>query len=65
MKYLFTLLLVLIFCAKSFAADSTAAGVIKISGTVKNEEIKPVNGANLVLEGTIDGATFDEKGLFE
>lgn len=65
MKYLFTLLLVLIFCAKSFAADSTAAGVIKISGTVKNEENKPVSGANLVLEGTIDGATSDEKGMYE
>ncbi|MBS1493274.1 MAG: TonB-dependent receptor [Bacteroidetes bacterium] len=65
MKYLFTLLTVLIFCAKSFAADSTTAGVIKISGTVTNEEKKPVSGANLVLEGTIDGATSDEKGLFE
>lgn len=65
MKYLITLLLVLIFCAKSFAADSTDAGVIKISGTIKNEENKPVSGANLVLEGTIDGATSDEKGIFE
>lgn len=65
MKSLFTVLIVLLLCAKTFAADSTASGVIKISGTVKNEENKPVSGANLVLEGTIDGATSDDKGMYE
>jgi len=65
MKPLFTVLFVFLLCAKIFAADSTTGGVIKISGTVKNEENKPVSGANLVLEGTIDGATSDEKGMYE
>lgn len=65
MKYLFTLLLLIILCTKTFAADSTAVSIIKISGTIKGEDNKPVNGANLVLEGTIDGATSDEKGVFE
>lgn len=65
MKSLFTVLIVFLLCTKSFAIDSTAAEVIKISGTVKNEENKPVSGANLVLEGTIDGATSDEKGMYE
>lgn len=65
MKYLFTLLLALLFSANIFAADSTETAVIKISGTVKNQDNKPVNGANLVLEGTIDGATTDSTGTFE
>ena len=37
----------------------------KISGTVVDENKKPVNGANLVIQGTIDGATTDEKGAFD
>lgn len=65
MKIIFTALLVVFFSAKIFAADSTVTGVIKISGTVKDTENKPVSGANLVLEGTIDGATSDDKGMFE
>jgi hypothetical protein len=65
MKLLSTALLVLFFSAKIFAADSTVTGVIKISGKITNEENKPVSGANLVLEGTIDGATSDEKGMYE
>jgi hypothetical protein len=65
MKYLFTLLLVLFLCSKTFAQDSTVTGVIKISGKITGEENKPVSGANLVLEGTIDGATSDDKGMFE
>lgn len=36
-----------------------------ISGKVKNEQGKPVASANLVIQGTIDGATTDEKGSFE
>lgn len=65
MKYFFSILIVLLFSLKTFASDSTQSGVIKISGTVTNEEKKPVTGANLVLEGTIDGTTTDEKGIFE
>ncbi|MBS1514664.1 MAG: TonB-dependent receptor [Bacteroidetes bacterium] len=65
MKYLFTLFLLLFISANTFAADSLATVPVKISGIVKGEENKPVNGANLVIEGTIDGATTDEKGMYE
>ena len=66
MKYLFTLALLLLLSFNVFAQDSTAvSGVIKISGKITGEENKPVSGANLVLEGTIDGATSDDKGMFE
>lgn len=36
-----------------------------IYGEVKDEEGKVVYGANIVLKGTIDGATTDEKGYYE
>jgi vitamin B12 transporter len=37
----------------------------KIYGTVTTKNGKPIEGANLVLEGTIDGATSDKDGKFE
>ena len=37
----------------------------KISGFVTGENGKAVDGANLVIEGSIDGATTDETGYFE
>lgn len=37
----------------------------KISGKVKGEENAPLNGANVVIEGSIDGATTDTLGYFE
>jgi len=69
MKLTFTLILLLFISANVFAqgdsSQTTEPGYIKISGTVTNTENKPVPNANLVLEGTIDGATTDEKGAFE
>ena len=37
----------------------------KISGTVSDESGKPLAGANVVIEGTIDGAATDTTGYFE
>lgn len=61
MKILFTSIFVLVLAFNTLAQDS----VTVIKGTVKNKEGKPVEGANLVIEGSIDGATADEKGYFE
>lgn len=48
----------------SFAQnDSLKTTVIK--GVIKNKDGKFVEGANVVLEGTIDGTTSDEKGYYE
>lgn len=38
---------------------------IKISGKITDKDALPVVGANVVIKGTIDGATADEKGYFE
>ena len=35
-----------------------------ISGTVVNEKNKPIAGANVFIDGTYDGATTNEKGIF-
>lgn len=48
-----------------FAQDSSVAITTKIYGTVNGDKDKLLNGANLVIEGTIDGATTDEKGYYE
>ncbi|MFA5405569.1 MAG: TonB-dependent receptor [Ignavibacteria bacterium] len=45
--------------------DSTEAKSVKISGYIKGEKSKPIEGANLVIEGTIDGTTSDNVGYFE
>jgi TonB dependent receptor/CarboxypepD_reg-like domain len=37
----------------------------KISGTVYNEKDKPVYGASVFLENTLDGATTDSMGVFK
>ncbi|MCE1164760.1 MAG: TonB-dependent receptor [Bacteroidetes bacterium] len=44
-------------------SDSVKTSVVK--GTVKNSKGKLVEGANVVIEGTIDGSTTDEKGFYE
>lgn len=56
----------LIFCTLySQQKDSLQVQPVKISGYVKGEKSKPIEGANLVIEGTIDGATTDNTGYFE
>jgi hypothetical protein len=42
----------------------TANAQYKISGTVVDDKNKPVKGANVYLDGTIDGATSDSAGVF-
>ncbi len=56
-KVLFILFLILAF--KASAQDA------KISGKVTGEKNAPLNGANIVIEGSIDGATTDSTGYYE
>lgn len=65
MKTIFILFFTIYFFQNSFAQDSAAALPTKISGTVTGEKDKLLNGANIVIEGTVDGATTDEKGYYE
>lgn len=48
-----------------FLTFSISAQDTKISGKVTGEENTPLNGANVVIEGTIDGATTDSTGYYE
>lgn len=63
------LLLAMFYAAnKSLAQDSETnaqTSAARIYGTVKGEKDSLINGANIVIEGTIDGATTDEKGFYE
>ena len=67
MKIFFTIILIFLFSefVSSQQKDTTQIKPIKISGVVTGENGKPLEGANLVIEGSIDGATTDNKGLFE
>lgn len=59
------LLLLLLFTSYSFAQDSVKSNPAIIKGFVKTKEGKFLEGANVVIEGTIDGATSDDKGFYE
>lgn len=65
MIQLYFLILLLLVSFNALAQDSTVAVYTKISGTVKGDSNKALEGANLVIEGSIDGATTDDKGYFE
>lgn len=54
------LMLLLVSLLQGFAAHAQ----YKISGTVLNDKKKPVKGANVYLENTIDGGTTDSTGVF-
>ncbi|MBS1516675.1 MAG: TonB-dependent receptor [Bacteroidetes bacterium] len=59
---------VIFTCSVSFSQESDSASseqVTVISGKVTGEKNEILAGANIVIEGTIDGATSDEKGLYE
>lgn len=58
MNKLFTILLMFL-TAVSYSQD------VKISGKITGEGSLPLNGANVVIEGTIDGATTDLTGYYE
>ncbi|MEO8210884.1 MAG: TonB-dependent receptor [bacterium] len=65
MKVLFTILILFLFCTNIFAQDSTVALPAKIYGIVKGDKDSILRGANLVIVGTIDGSSTDEKGYYE
>ena len=69
MKKLYTLFLLLIICNGISAQDSTETEeetqTTLISGFVRGDKDSLLRGANLVIEGSIDGATTDEKGYYE
>ncbi|MBK8982976.1 MAG: TonB-dependent receptor [Ignavibacteria bacterium] len=65
---LFTALALLFQSGISFSQGSDSAEtsqVTIISGKVTGEKNEILSGANLVIEGTIDGSTSDEKGFYE
>lgn len=66
MKKIYIIVL-LLFTLQAFAqTDSSKSDVdTKIYGKVTNENNKPMNGANIVIEGSIDGSTTDSTGHFE
>ena len=56
----FFIVVILMNCTDLFAQERA-----RIYGTVKDKKGKAIEGANLVLEGTIDGATSDKDGKYE
>ncbi len=63
MKLFILLILLSVSAGLHAQSDSMKTSVIK--GTVKNSKGIPVEGANVVIEGTIDGSTTDDKGYYE
>ncbi|MBL8018016.1 MAG: TonB-dependent receptor [Ignavibacteria bacterium] len=59
MKTFLAVLFLILYSAALQAQD------IKISGKITGDENLPLNGANVVIEGTIDGATTDSTGYYE
>lgn len=53
------LILILFFSHSALAQDA------KIYGKITGENSTPLNGANVVIEGSIDGATTDSAGYYE
>lgn len=65
MKKFFTFGFLLI-ALNLFGQDSTEnVQATRIFGVVRGAQDSLLNGANLVIEGSIDGATTDEKGYYE
>lgn len=65
MKIFFIFIFLISFIQLFAQDDNINSSFVRISGFVKNEKKKPVEAANIVIEGTIDGATTDETGYFE
>ncbi|HMS66351.1 MAG TPA: carboxypeptidase-like regulatory domain-containing protein [Ignavibacteria bacterium] len=51
--------------AQTTDSVSAPADITLITGFVKGEKDKLLSGVNIVIKGTIDGATSDDKGYFE
>lgn len=67
MKNFFILMIFLINTTFLFSqnTDTTHNIITKISGIVRGENDKVLNGVNIVIEGSIDGTSTDEKGYYE
>jgi vitamin B12 transporter len=67
MRILFISVFLLSICGITFSQnkDSNEVKSVKVSGFIKGDKNMPVEGANLVIEGTIDGGTTDNIGFFE
>ena len=65
----FSLLFVILFAVtvNSFSQteNTEETQITIISGTVKGERDSLLEGVNVVIKGTIDGATTDNKGYYE
>lgn len=57
-----TIFIILVLVSGSVLAQENTA---KIHGVVKGEKDSLISGANIVIEGSIDGAVTDEKGYYE
>jgi vitamin B12 transporter len=67
MRIFFIAVCILALAGFSFSqnTDTLITKAVKISGFVKSDKGNPIEGANLVIEGTIDGGTTDNIGYFE
>lgn len=59
MNKIYLILIFLLLSSISYSQDA------KISGKITGIDSKPLYGANVVIEGTIDGATSDSAGYYE
>ena len=59
MKKIYLILIAILFSSNFYSQG------VKIYGKVTGEDNKPLNGANVVIEGTIDGSTTDSTGYYE
>lgn len=59
MKQILFILAIITIAFSAHAQDT------KISGKITGEKNTPLNGANIVIEGSIDGATTDSTGYYE
>jgi vitamin B12 transporter len=64
MKIILLFFFVFIFSTVYSQQDSLKSTAV-VKGTVKNKSGKFVENANVVIEGTIDGTSTDEKGYYE
>lgn len=62
----FSIIIFLFYSVFSYSQTSDPVNTdIKISGNISSTDNKPIPGANVVIEGTVDGATSDTTGYFE
>lgn len=67
MTKLLIILFIVLISSNLFSQDTNTVSesVTLITGTVKGDKEKLLEGVNVVIKGTIDGATTDSRGYFE